>query len=594
MLDINFGELCGVSLNEGWCLIPDPMGRCRQQKWWKNNRKEGYFFPSYDDDAFWKTIVPASYNIIHPNLEFYEGDVIYINHFSIRKPLENERALLCFGAVNDNCEVFLNGIYLGSHRGGYQQFVFDITNQIKEENRLLLICNSIRTKESVPGMMHDWFHYGGIIRDVSIFIRSNVFVRDAGIALKLNGNEADIELSVLLEGDRRKTKEVSYSLLDVSSNRTILNGKLAAQINVWNHFKASISLDKLRLWSPDDPFLYKFEIRTDDDVWYDMIGLREIRTEGRDILLNSKPIILKGAAAWASDKSGLFSVGKETAEKVVMALKGVNANFARAGHCPPGKNFVKECDRKGILLWLETPAYWIDTMHEPCESMLAIQMLSSMICEHRNSPSVIIWSIGNECIRISETEPQSNLGYFIKAAEFVHCNDPSRLAAYTSGMEDALNNNAAMECLYPKLLADKLDVIACNSYSGINDGIASENTFHQHFDKINILSRFEKPLILAEIGIDAVLGEKGFDFGEERQAVYHEKVMQLFKECIQNKSLQGLSVFALCDFRTPIKLGRYQQGYNRKGLLTEDFKQKRAYSIVSKGFSDVDRFCQCE
>lgn len=82
MLHVNFGETKGIALDKAWKLVPDPMGRCRQQKWWKSIRKEGYFFPSFDDDAFWDTTVPAAYNNIHENLDFYEGDVVFLSQSS--------------------------------------------------------------------------------------------------------------------------------------------------------------------------------------------------------------------------------------------------------------------------------------------------------------------------------------------------------------------------------------------------------------------------------------------------------------------------------------------------------------------------------
>ena len=464
MLHVNFGETKKTTLDSGWKLVPDPMGRCRQQKWWKSVRKEGYFFPSYDDDAFWDTKVPASYNIIHENLEFYEGDVIFLNKFSLKLADKNERIYLSFGAVNDNCEVFLNGKYLGGHQGCYQRFTFDITDVAQAENRLLIISNSTRTDESVPGLMHDWFHFGGIVREVEVYYKPTVFVRDAKITLTIDGENAVIDLACLPDASSRLKKEIRFILTD-AEGKIVFDETMRGCCNVWNNHTVIMPVRKLNLWSPDTPYLYKFTVSVDDDTWTDTVGLREIKTDGKRILLNGRDIVLKGVAAWTADERGLFSIGKETSEKTVDLLKDLHANFARAGHCPPSRDFVKECDRRGILLWLETPAYWIDDMQRLARTKNALNALSSMLIEYRNSPSVVIWSVGNECLRIYQSEIQNNLPYFIEAAEFAREHDPSRLVAFTGGFEGTGEENVE----YPKLLIDKLDVIAINTYAGIND-----------------------------------------------------------------------------------------------------------------------------
>ena len=239
---------------------------------------------------------------------------------------------------------------------------------------------------------------------------------------------------------------------------------------------------------------------------------------------------------------------------------------------------------------MEVPAYWIDEMQKPAQSRRALKTMEEMIRQYRNSPSVIIWSIGNECIRHSLTIPKSNLAYFIEAVDFVHDMDPSRLVAYTSGVEGIVSDaEDVLNLLYPKQLVEKLDVLAFNSFSGINEGADPEekDSFMDQYLKIRKLTTFSKTLILAEAGIDAVLGEQGFDFGENRQVAYNEKLQTLLKDCMQDNSLQGLCLFVLNDFRTPIKLGRYQKGYNRKGLLTENLEPKSAYYTVKKGYGSI-------
>lgn len=590
MYKMHFGEIKGISLDGDWGLLPDPMGRCTRQKWWMSVRKEGYFFPSYDDHAFWPTRVPGSYNAIHPNLEFYEGEVIYMKKFDARVPENHEKVFLHFGAVADRCYVFLNGDYMGEHDGSHTAFTFDITAAIKEQNRLLIIVDTKKEEDGVPGVIHDWFHFGGIHRSVSIYYRPEVYVRDAAITTSIHTHHVSLEIEVLVEAYARGKKEkVSFEILDTHTGENLITDEMECQTGKWCGKTIILPKEKVNLWNTEQPFLYKVSISVGRDVWEDTFGIREVKVDGKSILLNGEPITLLGAAAWTQDpERGIFSLGCEMSAKTVEILKDLNCNFARAGHCPPSKEFVKECDRRGILLWMEVPAYWIDDMQKPTQSRRALKALEEMIREHRNSPSIIFWSIGNECIRHNLKEPRSNLGYFVEAADFVHEMDPSRLVTYTSGLEGVVRDSEELlELLYPKQLIERLDVLAINSYSGIHEQVSADekDRFLYQYQKIEKMATFQKPLILAEAGIDAVLHEKSLDFGEQRQVVYHEKLQELLVRCTDEGSLQGICCFALCDFRTPIKLGVYQGGYNRKGILTEKLEPKPAYYVVQQGYA---------
>jgi beta-glucuronidase len=585
MYKINFGSIEGLDLNGQWGLLPDPMGRCRQQKWWKSERKDGYFFPSYDNDAFWPTYVPSSYNISHPELEYYEGELIYLKKFDARLPENGEVVFIHFGAVADRCYLFLNGNYIGEHDGGHTAFTFDITDYLKETNRLLIIVDCKRTADSVPGLMHDWFHYGGIHRSVTLFYRPKKYIRDVFVTTYLEETDVLIDLGVILEDyTRQKINKVNYTITECGKDNIILKDSIDCRAGSWSSKTIAISKEKVKLWSLENPALYDIRVEWGKDVWLDTIGFREIKAQGKNILLNGEPVTLCGAAAWTEDpERGIFSMGKETAEVTVALLKDLNCNFARAGHCPQSREFIKECDKQGILVWMEVPAYWIDDMQKPTQSRKALKCMEEMIREHRNSPSIIFWSIGNECIRHNVSNFQSNLAYFIEAADYVKEEDPSRLVTYTSGLEGVAEMDyEKLEQLYPRQLVEKLDVISLNSYSGINDGAEGQEKeeFLDQYAKIQYLSTFNKPVILAEAGIDAVKGHEGFDFGEERQVEYHKKLQKLFKDCVSQGILQGMCLFVLNDYKTPIKLGRNQQGFNRKGLVTEKLEKKLVYYVV--------------
>jgi beta-glucuronidase len=586
MHSIQFGETVGTTLDKGWGLLPDPMDRCRRQTWWKSVRKEGFWFPSYDDDAFWPTTVPGAFTRIHPQLEYYEGNVVYRVHFNAHPVAASERAFLHFRGVAERCSVFLNGAFLGEHDGGCSAFTFEASSILKQENLLYVLVDNRRLPDTVPGLIHDWWHDGGIHRPVELYYKPKEYLRQCAVTTKLDGAEALITVRVMTDAPSRDSlRTVQVKMFDADSGKIVLDGDINCQPGTWCERIFSIPRSGINLWSPSSPRLHKLEVRLGSDIWSDTTGLREIRTDGKKIMLNGSPLILCGVAAWTEDRiRGGFSHGHESAEETVILLKKLNCNFARAGHRPPSMEFVKACDKAGILLWAEVPAYWISDMQKPAQSRRALHALEETLREHRNSPSVILWSVGNECACNAKDTEQSNIAYFIEAADWLHEHDPSRLVTYTGGLEGTGKESLSSVC--PPVLIEKLDVIGLNSYEGINDGAVPGHAdeFPMQYDKIRFLSSYGKPVILAEAGIDAVRGEKGFDFGEERQNGYHAKLQALFGELVKEGTLQGMALFVLNDFHTPIKLGRFQRGYNRKGLVDEKLVAKSAFATVRDGY----------
>lgn len=587
MYRINFGLIEGVSLNGAWGVLPDPMDRCRRQTWWKSVRETGYFFPSYDDDAFWPTTVPGAFTRLHPGLEFYEGTAVYLRHFEARPAGREERAFLHFEGVSERCSVFLNGRWIGEHEGGYAAFTFEATAALKAQNRLLALVDNRRNPDDVPGLIHDWFHDGGLIRPVTLYYRPRVFVRDVSLTTAVEDEQVAVRVNVLVDAPSRdRVVTASVALIDGNTVRGEL--RPACRPGSWCEAVLRLPRAAVRLWSPRDPFLHTLSVRVGGDAWEDRVGLREVRTRGKALLLNGQPTVLRGVCTWLEDPvCGIFSMGESTARRAVAFLKDLNCNFARAGHRPQSRAFVRACDEAGILLWMEAPAYWMRSMHRPAESRKAMVCLEDMLREHRNAASIMLWSVGNECL-LNDTESEaSNLGYFLEAVDYLHAHDPSRLVTYTGGVEGDGAHDPSMERVYPRQILEKLDVVGVNSYAGIHDGAAAgaPAEFGMQYTKIRRVSSWGKPVIHAEAGIDGVLGETGFDFGEERQAEYHRKLQEYFAECVGEGTLQGLSVFVLNDFRTPIKLGRHQRGYNRKGLVNECLQPKRAYDVVRDGYA---------
>ena len=228
--------------------------------------------------------VPGDWNSQDPHLFMYEGSVWYKKEFNATRK-EGKRTFLYFGAVNYIAEVYLNGKKLGSHEGGFTPFQFEITNTLKDgTNNLIVRVNGERKEDYIPAMNYDWWNYGGITRDVSLIETPATFIEDYFIQLK-KGSTTEIEAWVKLKGDS-KSKKVTLSIPAVGINKIL-------ETDSSGYAKTSLNAS-LQLWTPTVPKLYDITLSTDEETVKEKIGFRSIEVKGLDILLNGKPIFLKG------------------------------------------------------------------------------------------------------------------------------------------------------------------------------------------------------------------------------------------------------------------------------------------------------------
>jgi beta-glucuronidase len=239
----------------------------------------------YDFDKAPEMEIPSDWNTKDDRLFFYEGTIWFKKSFNY-SPKSGKRVILYFGAVNYEAMVYLNTKLLGKHVGGFTPFNYDVTDLIKDgENFVILKVDNKRKKENVPTEIFDWWNYGGITRDVFLVETEQIFIQNYFFRLdKTNQNQVlfNAELSSKISG---KTVEVSIPELKVLESFTSdSEGKVSGNFKIKN----------LSLWTPENPKLYEVELKLDNDKIKDEIGFRIIETSGKKILLNNKPIYLRG------------------------------------------------------------------------------------------------------------------------------------------------------------------------------------------------------------------------------------------------------------------------------------------------------------
>ena len=583
-LIINTYNRTTTSLNGSWKYIVDPY-----ENGYYNYRYEpfdqqinpgkGAFFlnskpdnPSdlveYDFDKMDSLMVPGDWNTQKEKLFYYEGTVWYKKSFDYTLAKKSNRVFVYFEASNYKTEVYLNGKKLGSHIGGFTPFNFEITSLLTEKDNFLVVkVDNKRLKDGVPTLNTDWWNYGGLTRDVKLVETGGTFIQDYYIQLDPN-NKKKITGNLSLNGRDKGNKNVQIMIpaLDIKKKFTTDDtGTISFEINA----------DNIKFWSLENPFLYDVTIKTEDDELSDEIGFRTIGTKGSQILLNEKPIFLKGISIHEESpiRGGRGST-KEDAQQLLQWAKELGCNYVRLAHYPHNEHMVRLADKMGILVWEENPVYWTISWENKETYANAENQISEVIDRDKNRASVIIWSMANE----TPNSDARNI-FLTKLANFTRKKDPTRLISAALEQSDYEGNKFIRTIDDP--FADVVDVLSFNQYIGWYDGLPDKCA------KISWKIKQDKPVLISEFGAGAKHGSHG-DKSERWTEEYQEYLyVETLKMIDRIEQIQGFSPWILVDFRSPRRvLPKIQDGYNRKGLISEDGKKKKAFYVLQQYYKN--------
>jgi beta-glucuronidase len=507
--------------------------------------------------------VPGDWNTQKESLMNYEGGFWYERHFQY-EPQAGHRAFVHVGAANYRSRVWVNGQLLCSHEGGFTQFDCEATKAVNAgENSIVIFVDSSRIADGVPTLKTDWYNYGGLTRDVSLVTVAANFIDDFDLHLD-RATRSKIEGYVHVEGAPAGT-QVSVELPDAKLHTTGVTDSTG---------RVAISLPAtgLTLWSPATPKLYHVVLKAGADTLTDEIGFRTIEVSGSRILLNGEPIVLHGVCIHAEAP---FRSGRVNNDQDVDALLGwvkeMGGNFMRLAHYPHDQRMTRAADKLGILVWSEVPVYWAVEFDREDVFAKSQQQLHEEIRRDRDKASIILWSIANET-----PNNATRTSFLTRSAEFVHQEDPTRLVTAALLVHGDIHTKYIDDPL-----GKALDVIGFNEYIGWYEGVPADA------DSTEWKIAYDKPLIVSEFGGGAKAGLHGTAdqrWTEEYQAdIYRHQIGMLNKI----PQLRGSTPWVLMDFRSPVReLPGIQDGFNRKGLVSDQGKKKAAFFILQKAYKE--------
>jgi len=516
----------------------------------------------YDFDKSDNILVPRDWNSQKEKLFYYEGSVWYYKNFDYPAPGANTRQFIYFGAANYEADVYLNGKKLGKHIGGFTPFNFEVTGKLNAKGNFVIVkVDNTRGLEKVPTINTDWWNYGGLTRDVKIVEVANTFIQDYYVQLAKNDKNT-IEVSVILNGDKKANQPVTLEIPEANIRATCTTDSEGKA-------KTTITAKNLKFWSPENPNLYEVKLIHNNNVLTDKIGFRTLQTKGTEILVNGKPVFLRGICIHEENGiRGGRAYSKEDARMLLGWAKELGCNFVRLAHYPHNENMARVADELGIMVWSEVPVYWTIQWKNPDTYKNAHNQLTDMVTRDKNRASVIIWSMANE------TPVSADRTDFIKRMiESTRQLDQVRLvsAALERRSKEGFANTQVVE----DPLQEYVDIISFNEYIGWYDGL-TEKCKTADFE-----IKFDKPVMVSEFGGDALQGNHGSKEARWTEEYQEELLTESVKMLDKIPQLRGMTPWILADFRSPRRLlPDIQDGWNRKGLISETGDKKKAFFVL--------------
>ena len=515
----------------------------------------------YDFDSSPTLRVPGDWNSQDERLYYYEGTVWYRRTFDYAPSPARRRVFLRFGAANYAADVYLNGRKLGRHVGGFTPFEFEVTGRLQPtRNSLVVKVDNTRRVEAVPTVNTDWWNYGGLTRDVTLIETPAVFIRDYRVQLAARGGRT-------LSGEVRLDGATEPAEIVVSIPEAGVTHRVRSDSRGVASFETPAPA--LQVWSPEQPKTYAVTLTAGEDRIEDRIGFRTVSVRGRDILLNDRPVFLRGVSLHEENPlRGGRAYSAEDARLLLGWAKELGCNFVRLAHYPHNEHMARVADELGLMLWEEVPVYWTIQWDNSETLANAKAQLTELIERDRNRASVIVWSVANE------TPVSAPRTRFLRAlVETARALDATRLVS--AAMEPHIDPHDANHRIVDDPLGAHTDVLSFNQYIGWYDGLPDK------LQQIRWSIGYDKPVIVSEFGADALQGlhaDRLTRFSEEYQEDLYRETLSMLRRI---PNWRGATPWILVDFRSPRRpLPNVQDGWNRKGLIGSNGVRKKAFFVL--------------
>jgi beta-galactosidase len=549
-------------------------------------------------DGGWQTVsIPHNWGWeqAQQGKDYYRGSGWYRRELDLQLEA-GKRYFLRFEAASLVADVYLNGEFLGEHRGGFGAFGFEITTNLSATGtNLLAVRVSNKWEPDIAPLSGDFSVYGGIYRPVHLIVtgEENFALTDHGssgvawLQTNVTETQAVIDVTAQISNGTRQKRPLTLvaSVLDADGNQVAdSRQQIALAPNVTAPYWLRVIVPHPHLWNGrQDPYLYKavVELRSADGVVDSVeqpLGLRFYSVDpDKGFFLNGKPYHLHGVNRHQDRFNKGWAISEADMDEDLWLIKEIGATVVRCAHYQHSDYFYSLCDKAGILVWAEIPQVNAINASEQFEETSRNQLLD-LIRQNINHPSVFVWSLLNE-IRLRDTpDPHRELQDLNNIA---HSEDPTHptIAATCTDKFPQMNKIP--------------DLLGWNIYPGWYSGWGTKDDFGGSLDSRRRDSR-HGGFCVSEYGAGANTAQHeqnpkqpktdGQWHPEEWQALVHETAWPAMKA---RPFVWGTFVWNMFDFAVSTRHEGSMPGRNDKGLVTYDRKIKKdAFYFYRANWSD--------
>ena len=539
--------------------------------------------------------VPASFCDFFTDKDSREycGNFWYETDFFVPGEWEGKDIAVRFGSVTHRARIFVNGVEVTSHEGGFLPFDAAVTDIVRynQFNHLAVLANNELSEIMLPAgrtttlsngkkvatPYFDFYNYAGIHRPVKLTALPKERVLDFSVVHTLNGSAADVAYTVTTNGEHN----VCIDVFDGCEKVAHADGKTG-----------TLHIDNVKLWNVHAAYLYNFVIRITDgetvvDEYAEKIGIRTFEIKGGNFLLNGKPVYLRGFGKHEDADLRGRGLDLATVKRDYELMKWIGANCFRTSHYPYAEELYQMADEEGFLVIDEVPAVgfmesamnflaanqgngkkvgWFEKETTPQLLENHKAALIDMINRDKNHASVIAWSILNE----PQCTSEGTEAYFKTLFDLAHEIDPQkRPRTYAVVMMSMPHNSKGQQFA---------DFISLNRYYGwyVMGGMSivdAETAFRKEMDGWR-MALHGRPMIFTEYGADTMPSEHKLPsvmWSQEYQNEYLDMNHAVFDSY---EFVKGELVWNFADFQTTEGIMRVNG--NKKGIFTRQRQPKDA------------------
>lgn len=574
------------------------------------NFKQGEYVPGVDPRLSTEDlmVVPSSFNDVAVESEkrYFIGDNWYERTFAVPSFESDEELVLRFGSVTHQAKVYVNGQLLGEHIGGFTPFEVRIPEELTREKELLIsVCaNNILDHTTLPvgnyseeklpdgtvkkkvSENFDFFNYAGIQRPVQLLVLPKARIEDIVVTYDVHENDATVKVVVEHTANGGTAK---VTLLD-EDGEVVAKGEAESELEIVN----------VRRWEVLDAYLYtaKVELFAGDelvDEYEELFGVRTVRVEKGQFLVNDKPVYFKGFGKHEDSYVNGRGFNEAVNLMDLNLMKNVGANSYRTAHYPYSEEMMRLSDRMGFLVIDEVPAVGLFANFTAALSMNSggtkpiktwefyqtmdnhKLALKELVARDKNHACVVLWSVANEPDGAGEGADK----YFEPLVKYVKELDPQNRPTTVV--------NIMMATPEHDLISPLIDVLCLNRYYGwyVNHGDIEGARGGLRKELLAWQEKYpDKPIIMTEYGADTLPGyHSNWDvpYTEEYQERFHQMSHEVFDEL---ENFVGEHVWNFADFETNSYALIRIQG-NHKGLFTRDRNPKSIVKLFRNRWNAI-------